>query len=203
MKRAVIIGNGNVQDYNYLKNKICDTDFIICADGGYNHAVKMGIEPDVLIGDFDSAIHYETVADRIEYPKRKDFTDGELAVMYAKERGFDNIVLTAMTGDRLDHTIADILLLAKCKNGMLIDDNNEIYLLRDEIEISGRKGQIISVIPISLDTEGVATSGLEYPLCDETLYFASSRGVSNVMIEDKCKISIKKGMALVIKVEKI
>lgn len=203
MKRAVIIGNGNVQDYNYLKNKICDTDFIICADGGYNHAVKMGIEPDVLIGDFDSAINYETVADRIEYPKRKDFTDGELAVMYAKERGFDNIVLTAMTGDRLDHTIADILLLAKCKNGMLIDDNNEIYLLRDEIEISGRKGQIISVIPISLDTEGVATSGLEYPLCDETLYFASSRGVSNVMIEDKCKISIKKGMALVIKVEKI
>lgn len=203
MKRAVIIGNGNVQDYNYLKNKICDTDFIICADGGYNHAVKMGIEPDVLIGDFDSAINYETVADRIEYPKRKDFTDGELAVMYAKERGFDNIVLTAMTGDRLDHTIADILLLAKCKNGMLIDDNNEIYLLRDEIEISGRKGQIISVIPISLDTEGVATSGLEYPLSDETLYFASSRGVSNVMIEDKCKISIKKGMALVIKVEKI
>lgn len=203
MKRAVIIGNGNVQDYNYLKNKICDTDFIICADGGYNHAVKIGIEPDVLIGDFDSAINYETVADRIEYPKRKDFTDGELAVMYAKERGFDNIVLTAMTGDRLDHTIADILLLAKCKNGMLIDDNNEIYLLRDEIEISGRKGQIISVIPISLDTEGVATSGLEYPLCDETLYFASSRGVSNVMIEDKCKISIKKGMALVIKVEKI
>lgn len=203
MKRAVIIGNGNVQDYNYLKNKICDTDFIICADGGYNHAVKMGIEPDVLIGDFDSAINYETVADRIEYPKRKDFTDGELAVMYAKERGFDNIVLTAMTGDRLDHTIADILLLAKCKNGMLIDDNNEIYLLRDKIEISGRKGQIISVIPISLDTEGVATSGLEYPLCDETLYFASSRGVSNVMIEDKCKISIKKGMALVIKVEKI
>lgn len=203
MKRAVIIGNGNVQDYNYLKNKICDTDFIICADGGYNHAVKMGIEPDVLIGDFDSAINYETVADRIEYPKKKDFTDGELAVMYAKERGFDNIVLTAMTGDRLDHTIADILLLAKCKNGMLIDDNNEIYLLRDEIEISGRKGQIISVIPISLDTEGVATSGLEYPLCDETLYFASSRGVSNVMIEDKCKISIKKGMALVIKVEKI
>lgn len=203
MKRAVIIGNGNVQEYNYLKNKICDTDFIICADGGYNHAVKMGIEPDVLIGDFDSAINYETVADRIEYPKRKDFTDGELAVMYAKERGFDNIVLTAMTGDRLDHTIADILLLAKCKNGMLIDDNNEIYLLRDEIEISGRKGQIISVIPISLDTEGVATSGLEYPLCDETLYFASSRGVSNVMIEDKCKISIKKGMALVIKVEKI
>lgn len=203
MNRAVIIGNGDVKDYRYLKEKIHDTDFIICADGGYNHASAMGIKPNVLLGDFDSAEDYEKVADRIEYPKRKDFTDGELAVMYAVEHGYNDVVLIAMTGDRLDHTIADILLLMKCKNGVLIDDNNEIYLLRDEIEISGRKGQTVSIIPINGNVQGISTTGLEYPLCDETLYFASSRGISNVMLDEKCKISIKKGMALVIKVEKI
>lgn len=203
MNRAVIIGNGDVKDYRYLKEKIHDTDFIICADGGYNHASAMGIKPNVLLGDFDSAEDYEKVADRIEYPKRKDFTDGELAVMYAVEHGYNDVVLIAMTGDRLDHTIADILLLTKCKNGVLIDDNNEIYLLRDEIEISGRKGQTVSIIPINGNVQGISTTGLEYPLCDETLYFASSRGISNVMLDEKCKISIKKGMALVIKVEKI
>ncbi len=203
MNRAVIIGNGDVKDYRYLKEKIHDTDFIICADGGYNHASAMGIKPNVLLGDFDSAKDYEKVADRIEYPKRKDFTDGELAVMYAVEHGYNDVVLIAMTGDRLDHTIADILLLTKCKNGVLIDDNNEIYLLRDEIEISGRKGQTVSIIPINGNVQGISTTGLEYPLCDETLYFASSRGISNVMLDEKCKISIKKGMALVIKVEKI
>ena len=53
--RAVIIGNGDIKDYQYIKSKINDNDFIICADGGYNHAEKMGIVPDVLIGDFDSA----------------------------------------------------------------------------------------------------------------------------------------------------
>ena len=59
--RAVIIGNGDIKDYQYIKSKINDNDFIICADGGYNHAEKMGIVPDVLIGDFDSAKNFEKV----------------------------------------------------------------------------------------------------------------------------------------------
>lgn len=200
--RAVIIGNGNIRDYEYIKGKIRGTDFIICADGGYNHALKMGITPDVLLGDFDSASGFEAMADRIEYPRRKDFTDGELAVMYAVGHGYDSVALIAMTGDRLDHTMADILLLDKCKNGVVIDDNNEIYLLRDRLEIEGKKGQTLSIIPINGNAQGITTSGLEYPLCDETLYFASSRGISNVMLDSKCEITIKNGMALVIKVEK-
>ena len=179
--RAVIIGNGDIKDYQYIKSKINDNDFIICADGGYNHAEKMGIVPDVLIGDFDSAKNFEKVKDRIEYPKRKDFTDGELAVAYAVDNGYEDIVLIAMTGDRFDHSIADILLLEKCKNGVLIDDNNEIYLLKDKLSLNG----------------------LEYPLNDETLYFGSSRGISNIMLADKCNITIKSGMALVIKVERV
>ena len=161
----------------------------------------MGITPNVLIGDFDSAQGFENVSDRIQYPTRKDFTDGELAVIYATEHGYGDIVLIAMTGDRADHTIADILLLSKCPNGVLIDDNNEIYLLKDSIEITGKKGQTLSIIPINGDAEGVTTQGLEYPLNNETLYFAGTRGISNVMTENKCTISLKKGMALIIKVE--
>lgn len=201
--RAVIIGNGDIKDYGYIKSKINDGDFIICADGGYNHAVKMGITPNVLIGDFDSAEGFEAVEDRIQYPTRKDFTDGELAVNYAVEHGYEDIVLIAMTGDRADHTIADILLLNKCPNGVLIDDNNEIYLLRDSIEIHGKKGQTLSIIPINGNAEGVTTNGLEYPLKDETLYFGDTRGISNVILDNKCTISIKRGMALIIKVENI
>ena len=123
--------------------------------------------------------------------------------MYAVEHGYQDIALIAMTGDRLDHTMADILLLDKCKNGVVIDDNNEIYLLKDKLSINGRKGQTLSIIPINGDAQGITTIGLEYPLCDETLHFASSRGISNVMLDSKCEITIKKGMALVIKVEKV
>ena len=201
--RAVVIGNGDIKNYDYIKSKIHLGDFIICADGGYNHAKKMGITPNVLIGDFDSAKDIENVSDRIQYPTRKDFTDGELAVNYATEHGYNDIVLIAMTGDRADHTIADILLLTKCTNGVLIDDNNEIYLLKDSIEIHGRKGQTLSIIPVNGDAEGVTTNGLEYPLNNETLYFGDTRGISNVMLENKCTISIKHGMALIIKVENV
>lgn len=200
--RAVIIGNGTISDYEYIKGKIKEDDFIICADGGYNHARNMGIEADVLLGDFDSAIDFGDVKDRIEYPVRKEFTDGELAVMYAAEHGYEDVVLVAMTGDRFDHTLADVLLLAKCKNGVLIDDNNEIYLLKDSLSLFGKKGQTVSIVPINGDVEGVTTNGLEYPLDNETMYFASSRGISNVMTGNECTISAKKGMALVIKVER-
>ncbi len=200
--RAVIIGNGDIKNYEYIKGKIRKNDFIICADGGYNHAVKMGINPDALIGDFDSAKGFKSVEDRIEYPVRKDYTDGELAVTYAAEHGYDEIMLIAMSGDRFDHTMADVLLLDKCKRGVLADDNNEIYLLKDELLIKGRKGQTLSIIPIKGDARGLVTEGLEYPLCDETLYFASSRGISNVMLSEECRIKIKSGMALVVKVEK-
>lgn len=201
--RAVIIGNGDIKDYEYIKSKIRGTDFIICADGGYNHAARMGIEPNVLIGDFDSAEGFENVRERIEYPVRKDCTDGELAAAYAVEKGCEELVFIAMTGDRLDHTIADILLLDRCKNGVLIDDNNEIYLLKDELTIKGKRGQTLSIVPVNGDARGLTTEGLEYPLSDETLYFASSRGISNVMTAEECRIKIKSGTALVIKVEKV
>ena len=163
--RAVIIGNGDIKDYQYIKSKINDNDFIICADGGYNHAEKMGIVPDVLIGDFDSAKNFEKVKDRIEYPKRKDFTDGELAVAYAVDNGYD--------------------------------------LLKDKLSLNGKTGQTLSIIPIKDNAVGITTDGLEYPLNDETLYFGSSRGISNIMLADKCNITIKSGMALVIKVERV
>lgn len=201
--RAVIIGNGDIKNYAYIKSKLRGDDFIICADGGYNHAKEMNVTPDVLLGDFDSAQGFSEIEDRIEYPARKDYTDGELAVMYAAEHGYDDILLLGMSGDRFDHTLTDIFLLMKCKNGVLIDDNNEIYLLRDRLSLKGQKGQTISIIPVNGDAVGLSTKGLEYPLCNETLHFGEGRGVSNVMTEDKCEITIQSGTALVIKVEKI
>ena len=202
--RAVIIGNGDIKDYQYIKSKINDDDFIICADGGYNHAEKMGIVPDVLVGDFDSAKNFEKVKDRIEYPKRKDFTDGELAVSYAVDNGYEDIVLIAMTGDRFDHSIADILLLEKCKNGVLIKMIIMKFICCKKIVVKRKnRTNSVLVIPIKDNAVGITTDGLEYPLNDETLYFGSSRGISNIMLADKCNITIKSGMALVIKVERV
>lgn len=200
--RAVIIGSGSIKDYEYIKSKIRSDDYIICADGGYDHALKLGVTPDILIGDFDSVKELPDETEKIKYPVRKDFTDGELAVRYAVEHGYDDVLLIGMTGDRADHTITDILLLSQCKNGCVLDDNNEIYMLKGNIKIAGKAGDTISIVPVGGDLEGITTENLEYPLSNETLYFGESRGVSNVMCGESCSITARKGIGLIIKVRK-
>lgn len=198
--RAVIIGNGSINDAEKIKALIKREDFIICADGGYRYASAMGLRADVLLGDFDSIGDMSMIADEIiQYPTRKNFTDGELCVDYALKQGFDEILLVGMTGTRIDHTINNILLLFRCEKGCLIDDNNEIYPVTDRLIIENKKGKTLSLIPLCGDMESVVTSGLEYPLNNETLYFGQARGNSNVITDDICEISVKggKGIAVV------
>lgn len=196
--RAVIIGSGSINDYKKLLRYINDGDFVICADGGVRHAKEMGIEPDIVIGDFDSSSPAECDAEKIVYPARKDFTDSELCVKYAKEHGCDELLLMGMTGTRADHTLTNILMLSQCKTGMMVDDSNEFYYLHRHIKIEGRRGKTLSIIPVRGDLTGIATAGLYYPLNDETLYFGESRGNSNVIIDDVCEIITASGEGIVI-----
>ena len=195
--RAVIFGNGHIKDYDKIKSYIYDGDFIICADGGYRHIKKLGMSCNIIIGDFDS-VELDTVdTEVIKYPVKKDFTDGELCVKYALEHGYDELVLFGMVGDRLDHTINNLLMLSDC-GGTVIDDNNEIYILKDKLEFTKKKGKTLSIIPVKGDLEGMYSSGLEYPLNNDTLEFGKCRGNSNVITEDYCKISTRNGIGLVI-----
>lgn len=195
--RAVIIGNGSICDYSYIKSKLRGDDFFICADGGLKHIAELGIKPDIAIGDFDSSEKCDSVKTYV-YPEDKDFTDGELAVDYALQSGYDEILLIAMTGTRLDHTMTNIFQLAKSKGISLIDDKNEIHIVRDTLEIESKKGKTLSIIPVFSDLEGITSTGLLYPLKDETLCFGKGRGNSNVITDDKCIISVKSGMGVVI-----
>lgn len=195
--RAVIIGNGSISDYAYIKTRLRDDDYIICADGGLKHIQKLDVNPDVAIGDFDSGEKPDDIM-VYQYPADKDFTDGELAVDYALKSGFDEILLIAMTGTRLDHTITNIFQLAKSKGISLVDDKNEIFVIKDTLELESRKGKTLSIIPVYSDLEGISATGLLYPLENGTLYFGQGRGNSNVITDDKCTISVKRGMGVVI-----
>ena len=84
--RGVIIASGKIRDYEYISSFISEEDFIICADGGYNHAKNMNIKPDILIGDMDSVTDFMHDVEVLKYPTDKDFTDGELCIKYAKEK---------------------------------------------------------------------------------------------------------------------
>lgn len=194
--RAVIIGNGEIRDYTYIKSFLRTDDFIICADGGLRHAKGLGVNADIAIGDFDS---YEKSDDieSITFPSHKNLTDGEIAVDYAIENGYSEILLLAMTGSRLDHTFTNIFQLAKQGNITLVDDDNEVYIIKDSITLKGKKGKTMSVIPVFSNLVGVTATGVYYPLDNDTLVFGEGRGNSNVITDDLCTVSVKDGTGII------
>lgn len=195
--RGIIICGGNVGEY--IKKYVTADDFVICADSGYDRAVKFGIKPDVVIGDMDSTEYKDFPAEKLVYPERKDFTDSELAVSFAKEKGFREVLMFGMVGTRMDHTLTNISLLSQIENSVIIDANNEIYLARGEFSLKGKPGDTVSVIPFGGDISGVTYKGLDYPLENAELKFGTGLGVSNVMTENSCQIKIEKGTALIIR----
>lgn len=201
--RAVIIGNGVINDYNYIGKKIRKNDYVICADGGYRHAKALGIRPEVVIGDMDSIGECDYDGEVINLPIRKDFTDSEVCVKYILLKDFDEILMLGFTGTRIDHSVNNIFLLKQIydagKKGKIVDEHNEIIFAERENVIYGEKGDIVSIIPVGQNMCGITTNGLDYPLDNENLIFGESKGISNVMTSGKCTISIASGTGLIVK----
>ena len=195
--RAIIICGGDVGEY--IKSHIREDDFIICADSGYDRALEFGITPDVVLGDMDSVKSQKYPEDTIIFPARKDFTDSELAVIYAIENGYVEALLFGMIGTRMDHSLANFTLLPRFENACIINANNEIYFVKNSITLSGNPGDNISIIPYPGDIWGVTTKGLDYPLCCGKIQAGTTLGISNVMLENECTITISKGSAFVIR----
>ena len=220
MNRAVIFVNGNLSDVSQAKKVIKKDDCLIATDGGAKHILKLGLTPQIIIGDFDSIspllLKKLTKMSKeqkslfpalIKYPTKKDKTDFELAIDYCLEKKFKEIIVFGILGHRIDHMLANIFLMAKTQTESasrrtkikikIIEGKKEIFILNKEIVINGKIGDGISIIPVSKKLEGVTTQGLYYRLIDETLFFGSTRGVSNVLNKTSAKITVAGGVALI------
>jgi thiamine pyrophosphokinase len=209
MKRAIIFANGQMEALPTDINVTRPGDVIIAADGGTLHCKILDIVPDIIIGDFDSLVAEEITTFRaagvelIRYPTHKDETDLELALQLARDRDLTQVVILGAMGARWDMTIANLLLAAQDKFSTmdirLLDGSQELSILRGEakLDIEGRQGDSLSLIPILGDAIGVTTHGLEYSLKNERLYFGSPRGVSNIILAAYAQVSIREGILLV------
>lgn len=210
--KVCIVLNGEVKDYKKTKEIILEENYnyIIGADGGCNHLFKMNITPNYIVGDLDSIKrevieYYENKNVTFKrYPSHKDETDSEICIYLAKGLGADEIDLFATLGGRIDHTLANIGLMNDIKeNNMkprILTSEEEILMVKNEtINLKGKKGDTISVISINGESKDVTLKKLEYPLDNATVNHLSPLGISNVMLEDECIISIKDGCALIIR----
>ena len=205
--KGLIISSGTITDYNKLKLVIEKNDFVICADGGTNHIMKVNKYPDLVIGDLDS-INQETLnfieKNKIpiqKFPTIKDDTDTGIALEYLIKKGFKEITLMGVTGTRQDHTMANIFLLdyinGKNIKGTIIDDNNIIYLVDDYLRLEYMNNSFVSVIPITEKGIEISLSGFFYNLNNIKIKFGSTYGISNKVIEEYGEIKIHNGKALV------
>jgi thiamine pyrophosphokinase len=138
------------------------------------------------------------------FSPEKDFTDSELAMKYAVEKGYHDIVVIGIIGDRLDHMLANIThfsQMVKSINGLslsVIEKHQRMYYVREKIVLTGKKGETLSILSLDGDARGVSTKGLKWRLQNEVLHFGEPRGISNEFSGAVASVTVARGVLLVI-----
>lgn len=204
-KKCVVIGSVPLADNGAIREFGRENCYVICADGGLDGAVKFGIRPDLLIGDFDSVEHslpddVETIRLKVE----KDDTDSMAAVREGIRRGYRDFVLTGVLGGkRFDHSYANLCVLSfLCRQAcraVIWDGNCRAFLIRERsLTLTGMQNSIVSVFPFGCDSCSVSYIGMQYPLTQHVLQADFPLGVSNRILADSARISVHSGDALIL-----
>ena len=181
-------------------------DYIIAADGGQNRAREFGLQPDCVIGDFDSTtLNEDFDCLYITYPAEKDLTDTEAALTHALEKGCRNVILLGGMGGRLDHTMGNIGLLDKYYSAFdhmeFIDGKNNMELLKDSGRTLKRDARYkyFGLVSLNAEASGIDIRGAKYELTGASLERASTLGVSNEFSEDTVEIYVREGTLLIVR----
>ncbi|MSO79428.1 MAG: thiamine diphosphokinase [Acidimicrobiia bacterium] len=185
-----------------------NADVVIAADSGLEEAQSLGCAVDLVVGDFDS-VDPSALADAEDHgasverhPAAKDATDLELALIAALARGAQRVTVVGGHGGRLDHFLANALLLASDAFAALTIDawmaSAHVTVVRERTELRGTPGSLCTLIPVGGAARGITTEGLQYPLASEDLEPGSSRGVSNVLVGSTATVTLQHGVLLAV-----
>ena len=206
--KAVVVASGDLVpgDLGHLDG----AGVVVAADGGATALERAGIRFDRLVGDLDSAD--PALVERLarigtavtRHPADKDASDTELAVAAALDAGATEVVLLgALGGDRLDHELANVLLLADPALGpplRIARGATTARAVRDggRLELEVGPGSLVTLLPIGGEVAGITTGGLRWPLDGATLPMGRSRGLSNEVLEAGASVRVERGTLLVV-----
>jgi len=212
LKRVVfVICGGPIGELDYLQTEREHHRPVglICADGGARYIHALGLTPDLIVGDMDS-LNGEMQRDFVmkgsrimRYPEAKDETDSELALQMAFMMTPDEIRIYGALGARIDHTLANLTLLAAAADRgietCLVDQWCKIFLIRQKAVIEGEIGQTVSLFALGADVTGVTLEGFEYPLRNATITPTKPIGISNRLTAARGIISVGSGDLLAVR----
>ncbi|HIT90961.1 MAG TPA: thiamine diphosphokinase [Candidatus Merdenecus merdavium] len=211
-KHTLIVTGGRVRD-GYIKEVLEEGSFdcILGVDGGLEYLYQAGIEPDYVVGDFDT-VSKETLAHFLhvegmnvyQFQPEKDATDTQLAIELALEIGSQEICIIGATGSRMDHVLGNIQILGIALEHdvfcYLLDPTNRIRLLKKGLQIKkeDQYGDYISLIPLTTTVTGVTLEGFKYPLYLHTFTSFDTLGISNEIVETIASIELHQGILMMI-----
>lgn len=211
VRRILVVAGGETAPPTALRAALPRVDLVVAADSGVHHARALGLHVDHVVGDLDSvraadldaAVGAGAQVER--FPAEKDQTDLELALERASALGGpgSSLVVVASAGGRLDHALANLLVLAAPEwAGCAVEafvDRWHLQVLRDESRtFSTRPGAMVTLLVLDAPSVRVTTDGLQYPLRDEPLRRFSTRGVSNVALGTACSVRVTGGVLFVL-----
>lgn len=204
MKRCVIVGGADINNYDYIRSRLCVDDYIVFCDSGLKHLEDLQVKPSLIVGDFDSHDNPHLDVETIVLPREKDDTDTVFAVKEALKRGFENFILIGVVGARLDHTLGNVSILLYLdsigKKGIIIDDYSEMEIVSKEPAYIEDSYAFFSLLNVSGTAKGITIENAKYLLNNAEITCEYQYGVSNEVLTGKtAKISILEGKLLLIK----
>ena len=204
MKRCVIVGGADINNYDYIKTKITENDYVVFCDSGLKHKKELGVTPSLIVGDFDSHEKPNLDVETIVLPCEKDDTDTVYAIKEAIKRGFDEFLLIGVIGARLDHTLGNVSILlyldSLSKKGIIIDDYSDMEIVSNKPVLIDDSYAFFSLINITGTAKGVNIKNAKYPLDNAEITCEYQHAVSNEVISGQtAEVSVQNGKLLLIK----
>ena len=205
MKRCVIVGGADINNYGFIRDKLCADDYVVFCDSGLNHLEQLQARPSLIVGDFDSHENPRLDVETIILPCEKDDTDTVFAVKEAIKRGFDEFLLIGVVGARLDHTLGNVSILLYLdslgKEGCIIDDYSEMEIVSEMPVSITDDYSFFSLLNITGCAKGITITGAKYLLADAEISCEYQYGVSNeVLPGETATVSVEQGKLLLLKV---
>lgn len=204
MRRCVVVGGADINNYEYIKTRITENDYVVFCDSGLKHMKALGVTPSLIVGDFDSYNNPNLDVETIVLPCEKDDTDTVFAVKEAINRGYDEFLLIGVIGARLDHTLGNVSILlyleSLSKKGVIIDDYSEMEIVSKEPAFIDDSYAFFSLLNITGTAKGVTIRNAKYPLDNAEITCEYQYAVSNEVLSGKtADVSVQNGKLLLIK----